>query len=97
MSAQRNGRQVRLEELAEAKDGLHRYIIGSDHLRRHGVPNKDIGVHQTNEAYCVECNCRITVGRKPSGATVEYGHRAGDEKRCSHRPDCVDPGKGGSR
>lgn len=50
-------------------------------------------LNSESEAYCIDCGCRVTVGK--SG--TEYGHaryprtnRPG-KTRCPHRPASVDP------
>lgn len=79
-------------------DGYRRrYIRRADHLQHGHVPNKDLGAHRSNEAYCVDCGNRITVGRSVTGRIVEYGHRQGNKLRCPHRPATVDTKREASR
>jgi hypothetical protein len=69
-----------------------RYVAERDYLINRRLKNKQLDVDRPGEAYCEDCECRITV----TSDGLELGHDAGlngsDGQRCTHRPDSVDPG-----
>jgi hypothetical protein len=66
-------------------------VVDRPHLTQTPPRNARLAVDAPEEAYCRDCNARVTIG--PDG--TEYGHRtehADRYGRCPNRPAAVDAG-----